>query len=120
VESAPAMPAAMPPGVRGVRHDRDGQDGENEEERADHTDLRSPEAARPGRSLAGLPTHASEGSAGRQVSPSSRRTAALHSPTARLGALPSLLARKQRKVGRLKQLPTEKASGGAEDRALPG
>ena len=52
----------------------------------------------------------------------------------RLGALPSPLARplhdageihhdfgeKQRKVGTLKQLPTEKASGGSEDRALPG
>jgi len=64
VMAVPAVPPA--PAVRRVRHDRDSQDGENEEERADHTALRSPEAARCGRTLAGPPSHAPEGSAGRQ------------------------------------------------------
>ena len=68
-----AVMVAVPPAtaVSGPRCDQDGQDGENEEELADHTDLRSPEAARRGRNLAGLPLRAPEGSAGRQ--PDGRR-----------------------------------------------
>jgi hypothetical protein len=51
IAAVPAVPSAT--AVSGPRCDQDGQDGENEEELAAHTDLRSPEAARRGCSLAG-------------------------------------------------------------------
>ncbi len=49
-----AVPTVSPAlAGRRVRPDREDHDGENEDEHADHTDLRSPGAARPGRNLAG-------------------------------------------------------------------